>query len=171
MIMQHSIGRNSSVWPLAGLALLFGLAEAGLFFIRRYAMASAALGIETDMRRDLFAHLQRLPVNPGERLDLLGEGHGALDAIRERDRSMVGEQACASTGEAHERRVRELLGAEGCVVRAGDARASRQRDFVVEGGDAAAQARERGRERRVHVHDGAGVGVRPVNVAMDAPFG
>jgi ATP-binding cassette subfamily B protein len=53
---------TSGLWPLAGLALAFGLAEAGLFFIRRYAMARAALGIETDMRRDLFAHVQRLPV-------------------------------------------------------------------------------------------------------------
>ncbi len=54
---------TSGLWPLAGLALLFGVAEAVLFFIRRYAMAAAALGLETDMRRDLFAHLQRLPVS------------------------------------------------------------------------------------------------------------
>ena len=54
---------TSGIWPLAGLALLFGLAEAVLFFIRRYAMASAALGLETDLRRDLFAHVQRLPVS------------------------------------------------------------------------------------------------------------
>jgi ATP-binding cassette subfamily B protein len=52
----------AAIWPLAGLALAFGLAEAVLFFVRRYAMALAALGIETDMRRDLFGHLQRLPV-------------------------------------------------------------------------------------------------------------
>ncbi len=52
----------SAIWPLAGLALAFGLAEALLFFVRRYAMAWAALGLESDMRRDLFAHLQRLPV-------------------------------------------------------------------------------------------------------------
>ena len=53
---------TAGIWPLAGLALAFGLAEAVLFFVRRYAMALGALGIETDMRRDLFAHLQRLPV-------------------------------------------------------------------------------------------------------------
>jgi ATP-binding cassette subfamily B protein len=52
----------AAIWPLAGLALAFGLAEAVLFFVRRYATASAALGLETDMRRDLFAHLQRLPI-------------------------------------------------------------------------------------------------------------
>src|SRR5690348_1039012 len=54
---------TSGLWMLSGLALLFGIAEAGLFFVRRYAMARAALGLETDMRRDLFAHLQRLPVS------------------------------------------------------------------------------------------------------------
>ncbi|HEY7047480.1 MAG TPA: ABC transporter ATP-binding protein [Jatrophihabitantaceae bacterium] len=52
----------AAIWPLAGLALAFGLAEAALFFVRRYAMARAALGLEADVRRDLFAHLQRLPV-------------------------------------------------------------------------------------------------------------
>ena len=54
---------TAGLWPLAGLAMLFGVAEAVLFFIRRYAMASAALGLETDIRRDLFAHVQRLPVS------------------------------------------------------------------------------------------------------------
>ena len=54
---------TSGLWPLAGLALIFGVAEATLFFIRRYAMAAAALGVETDLRRDLFAHVQRLPVS------------------------------------------------------------------------------------------------------------
>jgi ATP-binding cassette subfamily B protein len=54
---------TAGLWPLAGLALLFGIAEAALFFVRRYAMAAAALGIETDLRRDLFAHIQRLPVS------------------------------------------------------------------------------------------------------------
>ncbi|MDP9092722.1 MAG: ABC transporter ATP-binding protein/permease [Actinomycetota bacterium] len=54
---------TAALWPLAGVALLFGIAEAVLFFVRRYAMASAALGLETDLRRDLFAHVQRLPVS------------------------------------------------------------------------------------------------------------
>ncbi len=58
-ISHHDTG---AIWPLAGLALGLGVAEAVLFFVRRYAMASAALGIETDVRRDLFSHLQRLPV-------------------------------------------------------------------------------------------------------------
>jgi ATP-binding cassette subfamily B protein len=51
------------LWPLVGVALLLGVAEAVLFFIRRLAMASAALGLETDVRRDLFSRVQRLPVS------------------------------------------------------------------------------------------------------------
>jgi ATP-binding cassette, subfamily B, bacterial len=54
---------TAGIWPLAGLALIFGVAEAVLFFVRRYAMAQAALGVETDVRRDLFAHIQRLPAS------------------------------------------------------------------------------------------------------------
>lgn len=53
----------AAIWPLAGLALALGLLEAVLFFIRRWNMAAAALGLETDLRRDVFAHLQRLPVS------------------------------------------------------------------------------------------------------------
>jgi ATP-binding cassette subfamily B protein len=48
---------------LSGLALLLGVTESALFFARRRAMAIAALGVETDLRRDLFAHVQRLPVS------------------------------------------------------------------------------------------------------------
>ncbi|SOD70421.1 ATP-binding cassette subfamily B protein [Jatrophihabitans sp. GAS493] len=52
----------NAIWPLAALALLFGVAEAILFGVRRFAMTRASLGIETEVRRDLFAQLQRLPV-------------------------------------------------------------------------------------------------------------
>ena len=54
---------TAGLWALAGVALLLGVAEAGLFFARRRAMAISALGVETDLRRDLYAHLQRLPVS------------------------------------------------------------------------------------------------------------
>jgi ATP-binding cassette subfamily B protein len=54
---------TAGLWALSGLALVLGVTEAGLFFARRRAMAVAALGVETDLRRDLFAHLQRLPVS------------------------------------------------------------------------------------------------------------
>src|SRR5215211_5254964 len=49
--------------PLLGLlALLLGVAEAFMAFVRRWIHASAALGLETQIRNDLYAHLQRLPV-------------------------------------------------------------------------------------------------------------
>jgi ATP-binding cassette, subfamily B, bacterial len=53
---------TSGLWPLAGLALALGLAEALFFYLRRLAMSKAAVGLESDIRGDLFAHLQRLPV-------------------------------------------------------------------------------------------------------------
>jgi ATP-binding cassette subfamily B protein len=59
-IKDHDV---AGLWALSGLALLLGVTEASLFFARRRAMAVAALGVETDLRRDLFAHLQRLPVS------------------------------------------------------------------------------------------------------------
>ncbi|HTZ45502.1 MAG TPA: ABC transporter ATP-binding protein, partial [Jatrophihabitans sp.] len=54
---------TSGMLPLIGLALLFGVAEAALFGIRRRAMTTSALAIETDLRRDFYQHLQRLPVS------------------------------------------------------------------------------------------------------------
>ncbi len=53
---------SAGLWPLVGLTFVLGIAEAGCFLLRRLAMAKAAIDIETDIRRDLFAHLQRLPV-------------------------------------------------------------------------------------------------------------
>jgi ATP-binding cassette subfamily B protein len=53
---------TSGIWLLCGVALLFGLAEAVLFWARRIAMSKASLGIEADLRRDMFAHIQRLPI-------------------------------------------------------------------------------------------------------------
>jgi len=47
---------------LGGLALVLGLVEAVLIFLRRWVMSSYSLGVETAIRRDLYAHLQRLPV-------------------------------------------------------------------------------------------------------------
>jgi ATP-binding cassette subfamily B protein len=49
--------------PLIGLALLFGIGEAVLFAVRRRAMTVSALAIETDLRRDFYEHLQRLPIS------------------------------------------------------------------------------------------------------------
>jgi ATP-binding cassette, subfamily B, bacterial len=47
---------------LGVLALLLGLIEALLIFIRRWSQSGVALGIEYEMRNDLYEHLQRLPI-------------------------------------------------------------------------------------------------------------
>jgi ATP-binding cassette subfamily B protein len=54
---------RSGMYPLIGLAMLFGVLEACLFAIRRRAMTTSALAIETELRRDFYQHLQRLPVS------------------------------------------------------------------------------------------------------------
>ncbi|MEU8374258.1 ABC transporter ATP-binding protein [Micromonospora sp. NPDC048894] len=46
---------------LGGLALLLGLVEAVLIFIRRWSQSSSSVGMEATIRADLYAHLQRLP--------------------------------------------------------------------------------------------------------------
>ncbi|MFG2057655.1 ABC transporter ATP-binding protein [Micromonospora sp. NPDC048930] len=46
---------------LGVLALLLGLAEAVLIFVRRWTQSSSSLGMEAVIRADVYAHLQRLP--------------------------------------------------------------------------------------------------------------
>src|SRR3954468_14312873 len=48
--------------PLGALALALGIAEAGLIFARRWVQAAAVLGFETNVRDDLYRHLQALPM-------------------------------------------------------------------------------------------------------------
>src|SRR5688500_2146578 len=55
-------GDRAGLLPLVGLALLFGIAEAALFFLRRWAMNRSCLRIERDLRDTLYRRLQRLPV-------------------------------------------------------------------------------------------------------------
>jgi ATP-binding cassette subfamily B protein len=56
-------GDRGRLLPLGLLALAFGVVEAFLAFVRRWVQSYAALGIETSIRDDLYAHLQRLPVS------------------------------------------------------------------------------------------------------------
>ena len=56
-------GDRGALVPLAGLALLLGALEALAVLVRRWVMSRAALGVETDIRRDLYRHLQALPVS------------------------------------------------------------------------------------------------------------
>ncbi|MEV6208174.1 ABC transporter ATP-binding protein [Kitasatospora sp. NPDC051914] len=53
----------AALWPLAGLLLLLGLAEAGLFGVRRVIVARPLARVEAAMRGDLYSKLQRLPVS------------------------------------------------------------------------------------------------------------
>lgn len=48
--------------PLGLLALGFGVAEAFMFFLRRWAMTKSSLGMERDLRDHIYAHLLSLPV-------------------------------------------------------------------------------------------------------------
>ena len=48
--------------PLGLLALALGILEAVLIFVRRWVQSNAVLSVETTMRHDLYAHLQRLPM-------------------------------------------------------------------------------------------------------------
>lgn len=75
----------AGLFRLAGLALLFGLAEAVLIFIRRWVQSSSSLGIETAIRADIYAHLQRLPASFHDRWQsgqLLSRITTDLSAIR-----------------------------------------------------------------------------------------
>jgi ATP-binding cassette subfamily B protein len=55
-------GDRAGLLPLLGLALAFGVAEAALFFVRRWAMNRSCLQVERDLRDALYQRLQRLPV-------------------------------------------------------------------------------------------------------------
>ncbi len=59
--LVHGLG--GLLIPLSLLAVALGLADAGLSFVRRWIQADAVLGIETAIRSDLYAHLQRLPAS------------------------------------------------------------------------------------------------------------
>src|SRR3954469_25620240 len=55
-------GDRAALWPLIALALVLGIAEAFLFFLRRWSMGKSSLKLERDLRQGLYERLQRLPV-------------------------------------------------------------------------------------------------------------
>ena len=59
-IAHHETG---PVLPLGLLALGLGCVEAFLIWVRRWVQSNAVLGLETTMRRDLYAKLQGLPMS------------------------------------------------------------------------------------------------------------
>ncbi|HEV7359566.1 MAG TPA: ABC transporter ATP-binding protein [Mycobacterium sp.] len=52
----------SGLWVLGIAATTLGLGDAVMLFIRRWFTAHATMGVETDIRRDLHARLQTLPM-------------------------------------------------------------------------------------------------------------
>lgn len=51
------------LWILGAAAMGVGISEAVLWFIRRWLVARATMGVEADIRKDLYARLQILPMS------------------------------------------------------------------------------------------------------------
>jgi ATP-binding cassette, subfamily B, bacterial len=51
------------LWVLGTAAMGVGISEAVLWFIRRWLVARATMGVEADIRKDLYARLQILPMS------------------------------------------------------------------------------------------------------------
>jgi len=64
-VIDGPVHRRDShgLWILGTAALAVGIAEAMLWFIRRWLVARATMGVETDIRKDLYARLQILPMS------------------------------------------------------------------------------------------------------------
>ncbi|MFI6322411.1 ABC transporter ATP-binding protein [Nonomuraea sp. NPDC050556] len=58
-----SLRDPGALLPLGLLALGLGVAEALLIFLRRWSQIGPVLGLETEIRDDLYKHLQRLPMS------------------------------------------------------------------------------------------------------------
>ncbi|MFN8071998.1 MAG: ABC transporter ATP-binding protein [Mycobacterium sp.] len=51
------------LWVLGSAAMAVGITEAVLWFIRRWLVSRATMGVEADIRKDLYARLQILPMS------------------------------------------------------------------------------------------------------------
>ena len=74
------------LWVLGLAALSVGITEALMWFIRRWLVARATLGVEADIRKDLYARLQILPMSFHGRWQsgqLLSRVMNDLSAIRQ----------------------------------------------------------------------------------------
>jgi ATP-binding cassette, subfamily B, bacterial len=54
---------QQGLWLLGAAAIGVGISEAVLWFIRRWLVARATMGVEADIRKDLYARLQILPMS------------------------------------------------------------------------------------------------------------
>ena len=78
-------GDRAGLLPYVLLALVFGIAEAALFFVRRWAMNHSSLRLERDLRDTLYQRLQRLPVSFHDRWasgQLLSRATSDMSTIR-----------------------------------------------------------------------------------------
>jgi ATP-binding cassette subfamily B protein len=53
---------TGGLWVVGSAAVALGIAEAMLWFIRRWLVARATMGVEADIRKDIYARLQVLPM-------------------------------------------------------------------------------------------------------------
>ncbi|WP_184789264.1 ABC transporter ATP-binding protein [Phytomonospora endophytica] len=78
-------GDTSGLWLLTAIIGALGLGEAFLVWLRRYIQAKVALGVEADLRRDIYRHVQRLHAGFHDRFQtgqLLSRATGDLGRIR-----------------------------------------------------------------------------------------
>ncbi len=78
-------GDPAGLVPYVLLALVFGIAEAALFFVRRWAMNHSSLRLERDLRDALYQRLQRLPVSFHDRWasgQLLSRASSDMSTVR-----------------------------------------------------------------------------------------
>jgi ABC-type multidrug transport system fused ATPase/permease subunit len=54
---------SHGLWVLGSAAIAVGITEAVLWFIRRWLVSRATMGVEADIRKDLYARLQILPMS------------------------------------------------------------------------------------------------------------
>src|SRR5215469_1701693 len=86
VIKGPSEHHRGGLWVLVLLALGLGLGEGLLLCIRRWVLGRASTGIESDIRNDLYAHLQRLSIAFHGRWQsgqLLSRATGDLSLIRQ----------------------------------------------------------------------------------------
>ncbi|WP_238010198.1 ABC transporter ATP-binding protein [Dactylosporangium sp. AC04546] len=91
ILIQHVVdgpvrhGDTRGLLLLGALAVALGLLEGLLSFIRRWAQSASSAGMEAKLREDLYAHLQRLPIEFHDRWQsgqLLSRATADLSTIR-----------------------------------------------------------------------------------------
>lgn len=78
-------GDSGALWPLAALVVVLAATEGLAAWRRRSQLGVVAMGVETDLRNDLYAHLQRLDVGFHDQWQsgqLLSRATSDISAIR-----------------------------------------------------------------------------------------